>query len=240
MRMRTIAFLMLISISLVSCTQTKWQKSLGNIFGSDPTEAEAAGGLKEALILGAVNSTGLLSKQDGFFGNQLVKIPWPEEAKFVADALNKIGMQGTVDKVTLSLNRAAEKASAEVKDVFVGAIRQMTFQDAMKILLGGDGAATDYLRRTTTPILTEKFRPIIDKSLGEVNATRYWSDATGAYNKIPFTRPVETDLTAYVTERALRGVFLMMEKEENKLRADPKARTSELLRKVFGYADRNK
>jgi hypothetical protein len=240
MLMRTIAFVALLTVSLVSCTQTKFQKAVGTIFGTDPTESEAAGGLKEALIAGAINSTGMLSKQDGFFGNQLVKIPWPEEAKFAADALKKIGMQGTVDKVTLSLNRAAEKASAEAKDVFIAAIKQMTFQDAMGILLGGEGAATDYLRRTTTPILTEKIRPIIDRSLGEVNATQYWGEATTVYNKIPFARPVETDLTAYVTERALRGVFVMLEKEENKIRKDPMARSSELMKKVFGFADKKK
>jgi hypothetical protein len=196
--------------------------------------------LKDALSQGIVTGIGKLSKEDGFFGNDLVKIPWPSEAQKVKDGLIKIGMQSQVDKVTLSLNRAAEKASGVAIDVFIQAIKQMTFEDAMNILLGGDGAGTAYLRKTTTPILTEKFRPIVDQSLGQVNATKYWSDATGMYNKIPFVKPVNTDLTGYVTERALDGVFKMVEKEENKIRKDPFARATELMKKVFGFADSKK
>lgn len=232
------------SIFFTACTSQQIQSVIGTIASGtsqDPTNDEAAGGLKEALVSGLINGIGLLSKQDGFFGNNLVKIPWPEEAQFVMDAMNKIGMQKQVDKVTLSLNRAAEKASGEAKDVFIQAVKQMTIQDAMQILLGGDGQATAYLKRTTTPILTEKFRPIIESSLGNVNATKYWSDAIGIYNKIPFTqKKVETDLTAFVTQKAMDGVFKMVEEEENKIRKDPFARTTALMKKVFGFADTKK
>ncbi len=225
-----------------SCTTTQIQDTLGVLSGSGAiSSTEAAGGLKEALTKGFITAVGLLSKEDGFYGNSLVKIPWPEEAKFVMDAMEKIGMQNQVDKVTLSLNRAAEKAAGEALDVFVQSVKQMTFQDAMGILLGGDGAATEYLKRTTTSVLADKFRPIIDNSLGAVNATKYWGDAIGIYNKIPFVnKKVETDLTLFVTQKALQGVFLRVEEQENKLRGNIGMRDTPLLKKVFGYADSKK
>jgi len=235
----TLAVVLLLS----SCTTTQIQETLGGVLGTQGavTSAEAGSGLKEALSKGLVSAIGLLSKQDGFYGNSLVKIPWPEEAQFVMDAMNKLGMQNQVEKVTLSLNRAAEKASGEALDVFVQAVKQMTFQDAMGILLGGDGAATDYLKRTTTAILTERFRPIVESSLGSVNATKYWSDAITAYNKIPLVnKKVNTDLTAFVTEKALQGVFRKVEEEENNIRNNISFRNTALLQKVFGYADAQK
>lgn len=226
-----------------SCTTTQIQDTLGVLTGANSgvTNIEAASGLKEALSKGFVTAVGLLSKQDGFYGNSLVKIPWPEEAQFVMNAMEKIGMGAQVEKVTLSLNRAAEKASGEALDVFVQAVKQMTFQDAMGILLGGDGAATDYLKRTTTSILAEKFRPIVESSLGSVNATKYWSDAINIYNKIPLTnKKVETDLTTFVTAKALEGVFKKVEEQENNIRNNLSFRNTALLQKVFGYADSKK
>ena len=229
------------SLGLTACTTQQIQETLGIVLGSgEPTEGETANGLKEALVTGIIKGTGLLSQTDGFFGNNLVKIPWPEEAQFVATALQKVGAGGLVDKVTLSLNRAAEKASGEAKDVFVVAIKQMTISDAMNILFGGDGQATAYLKKTTTGVLTEKFRPIIDNAMATTNATKFWGDATTTYNKIPFVKPVNTDLSGFVTQKALDGVFLMVEKEENKIRQDPFARVSDLMKKVFGFADTKK
>ncbi|MCO5230241.1 MAG: DUF4197 domain-containing protein [Chitinophagales bacterium] len=228
---------------LTSCTTAQIQDTLGAVLGSTTgvTNNEAASGLKEALAKGFVNAIGLLSKQDGFYGNSLVKIPWPEEAQFVMNAMQKIGMGNQVDKVTLSLNRAAEKASGEALDVFVQAVKQMTFQDAMGILLGGDGAATDYLKRTTTVILADKFRPIIESSLGQVNATKYWTDAITVYNKIPLVnKKVDTDLTTFVTQKALQGVFVKVEEQENQIRNNLSFRNTPLLQKVFGYADSKK
>lgn len=231
----------LISILLFGCTAQQIQDSVNTVLNyGDPTEPEAAQGLKDAFSIGITTGMGLLSKQDGFLGNDLVKIPWPDQATQIRDALLKLGMQKQVDNVTTSLNRAAEKASGVAIDVFVQAIKQMTIQDALQIVLGGNGAGTSYLKRTTTPILTEKFRPIVNASLGQVNATKYWTDATTLYNRIPFVKPVNTDLTGYVTERALSGVFLMIEKQENEIRANPLQRTTEILKKVFGYADRKK
>ncbi len=226
-----------------SCTTTQIQDTMGAVLGnsSGVTSTEAASGLKEALSKGFVTAIGLLSKEDGFYGNSLVKIPWPEEAQFVMNAMQKIGMGAQVDKVTLSLNRAAEKASGEALDVFVQAVKQITFQDAMGILLGGDGAATDYLKRTTTVILADKFRPIVESSLGTVNATKYWTDAITIYNKIPLTnKKVETDLTTFVTQKALKGVFKKVEEQENNIRNNLSFRNTALLQKVFGFADSKK
>lgn len=241
--MRHILGVALATILLLgSCTSTQIQDTLGVLSGSGAvTSTEAANGLKEALSKGFVTAANLLSEKDGFYGNSLVRIPWPEEAQFVMDAMQKIGMGNQVDKVTLSLNRAAEKASGEAINVFVQAVKQMTFQDAMGILLGGDGAATEYLKRTTTAVLADRFRPIVDQSLSSVNATKYWSDAVGVYNRIPLVnRKVETDLTLFVTQKALQGVFLKVEEQENNIRNKASFRNSNLLQKVFGYADSRK
>lgn len=240
--MKKIFGILLISLLIGGCSAQQIQETVGSVLGSygDPTEQEAGQGLKDALSIGITKGMGLLSQQDGFLGNDLVRIPWPEQAQHVRDALLKIGMQKQVDNVTTSLNRAAEKASGVAIDVFIQAIKQMTIQDALHIVTGGNGAATAYLKKTTTPLLTEKFRPIIDQSLGQVNATKYWGEATTLYNRIPFVKPVNTDLTAYVTEKALDGVFKMVEKEENNIRANPLQRSTDLLKKVFGYADKHK
>lgn len=240
--MRKILLLLTATLFIGACTTQQIQQTAAILSGfAQPSEAEAAGGLKDALVQGLINGTGLLSKEDGFFKNDLVKIPWPSEAQFVLDAMTKIGMGDKADKVTMSLNRAAEKASGVAVDVFIEAVKQMTISDAINIVTGGDGAGTAYLRKVTTSVLTERFRPIIDKSLGEVNATKYWTDAITIYNSIPFMqKKVNTDLTAFVTEKALDGVFKMVEIEENKIRKDPLARTTALMKKVFGFADSKK
>ena len=238
--MRTFFTVVLISLSMVACTPQQIQQVTGAIFGNgDITQGEASGGLKEALKVGLISATGLLSDHNGYYGNDLVKIPWPEEAEFVMNAMNMLGMQNKVDNVTKSLNRAAEKAAGEALDVFVESLTQMTIQDAISILKDGDGAATDYFRRTTTPILTERFRPIIEQSLGDVNATNIWANAMNVYNNLPIPgkQEVDTDLTAFVTAKAMQGLFLMVEKKENEIRGKASARTTGTLQKVFGYAD---
>lgn len=243
MRKLRIASILFISIFIFGCTAQQVQQTIGSILGTtygEPTEQEAGQGLKDALGIGITKGMGLLSQTDGFLGNDLVRIPWPEQATQIKDVMLNLGMQKQVDNVTTSLNRAAEKASGIAIDVFLQAIKQMTVTDAIKIITGGNGAGTAYLKKTTTPILTEKFRPIIDQSLGQVNATKYWTEATTIYNKIPLVKPVNTDLTGFVTEKALDGVFKMVEKEENNIRANPLARTTELLKKVFGFADKSK
>ncbi len=201
----------------------------------DLTNTEIVNGLKEALRVGANNASGKLSATNGFFGNALIKVLMPPEAKQVEASLRKIGMGSTVDKAILTMNRAAEDASAKAVPIFVNAISGMSIQDGLSILTGGNGAATRYLRQKTTTALTNAFKPVISNSLSKVGATAYWSQIFTTYNKLPTTRSkVNPDLTAYVTERALNGLFVTITEEENKIRSNPAARTSSLLQKVFG------
>lgn len=234
---------LLLSLSLVSCSPQQMQQVTDVLFGNGGiSQSEAAGGLKEALKLGLVEATGLLSREDGYYGNALVRIPWPEEAEFVKNAMIALGMQNKVDNVTRSLNRAAEKAADEALDIFLETLRQMTVQDAISIVKDGHGAGTEYFKRKSTEQLAERFRPIIDESLGEVNATNIWSNTINIYNNLPIPgkQPVETDLATFVTAKAMDGLFVMVEKKENEIRDKVSARTSGLLQKVFGYADQFK
>ena len=159
----------------------------------------------------------------------------PDEAKKAESTLRKLGMGSVADKAILSMNRAAEDAAGGIATVFISAIKQMTVTDGLKILKGGDFAATDYLKTTTTTTLTEKMRPIIETSLAKVNATGYWKDVFTTYNKLSFSKTtINTDLAAYVTERALTGIFITIGQEEQKIRKDPAAQVTSLLKKVFG------
>jgi hypothetical protein len=197
------------------------------------TNEEIIGGLKEALIKGTENGTQKLSKADGFFKDAVLKILMPEEAVKVENTLRKFGLGKQVDDAILSMNRAAEDAAKSAAPIFVNAVKEMNFQDAMSILKGGDNAATSYLQQKTTNALTEAFRPIIEASLEKVNATKHWNTIFTSYNKFS-NEKVNTDLSAYVTERAMAGIFHMVALEEQKIRKDPLARTSDLLMKVFG------
>jgi hypothetical protein len=194
---------------------------------------EIASGLKEALTIGTQNSSSKLSSVDGFFSNAAIKILMPEEAKKVETTLRNIGLGSLVDKAVLSINRAAEEASKSASPIFVDAIKSMTITDAMSILKGGDYAATDYFKGKTTTPLTNAFRPVIESALKKTDATKYWSDVFTAYNKFT-SKPINTDLAGYVTEKSLSGIFYEVSLEEQKIRKDPAARVTELLKKVFG------
>ncbi len=229
---------LIFSLLLASCTSAQINQTLGEVnkaIGSDqqPTTAEVGEGLKEALIKGISKGSDLVSKLDGYFGNPEIKIPFPPEVKKVEDKLRQIGMGSEVDKFVLSLNRGAEDAAKEAKPIFVNAIRQLTIQDAWSILKGEPDAATQFLKRTTTAQLKEKFKPIIQASLNKVNATKYYSDLVNTYNKIPFVQKVNPNLDDYATDRAIAGLFVMIAKEEKNIRQDPLARTTDLLKKVF-------
>ena len=190
-------------------------------------------GLKEALRVGTDSSSKKLSKLDGFFADAAIKILMPEEAKKVEKTLRNLGMGKIVDRAVLSMNRAAEDAAKGVGSIFWNSIKQMSISDGLQILKGGDFAATDYLKKTTTAELTQKFRPVIEGSLAKVDATKYWKDVFSTYNK--FSKdPVNTDLIAYVTEKALSGLFYNISLEEQKIRKDPAARVTDILKKVFG------
>lgn len=190
-------------------------------------------GLKEALRVGTDSASKKLSKANGFFGDAAIKILMPAEAQKVEKTLRGVGMGGMVDKAILSMNRAAEDAASGVSNIFWTAVKQMSVTDGLQILRGGDFAATDYLRKTTTMELTEKFRPVIEASLVKVDATKYWKDMFTNYNKFSANK-INPDLTAYVTEKALNGLFLNISLEEQKIRKDPAAQVTGILKSVFG------
>lgn len=203
-------------------------KSAGNL-----TNDDIVSGLKAALIQGSQNGANLLSKTDGFFANAAVKILMPPEAVKVENTLRKLGFGKQVDDAILSMNRAAEDACKQAAPIFGNAIKEMSFQDALGILKGSDTAATAYLRNKTETNLSQAFRPVIESSLQKVNATKYWNTLFTTYNKFSLQK-VNPDLSAYVTERALGGIFYEVAQEEQKIRKDPVARTSDILKKVFG------
>jgi hypothetical protein len=205
-----------------------------------PSASEMAMGLKEALEKGTGIGVDRLSLENGFLGNAALKLPFPEEAVQVERALRKIGMGNLCDQLITSLNRAAEDAVKEARPLFTQTIKDMTFTDVQGILLGTERAATDYLQRSTTDGLKVKFAPPIQASLQKVGATAHWETVMSRYNKIPLVKPVTTDLTAYVTEKALQGLFIEIAKEELALRKNINLRSSPLLQKVFGFADAQK
>jgi len=202
-----------------------------------PTESEVVAGLKEALRNGTGQGADLLAKPGAFFNNNLIKILFPPEVAGIEQKLRAIGLGSEVDRAVKALNEGAEKAMLQAKPIFSDAISNMSIGDAMGILKGGQGAATNYLRNTTGTALRAAFKPAIAQALNSVGATRYWSDLFNAYNKIPLVKPVTTDLETYVTEKATVALFSEIEKEENAIRANPAKRTSEILKKVFNYAD---
>lgn len=190
-------------------------------------------GLKEALNNGVNTGTAKLSAVDGFFANAAVKILMPPDAQKVEKTLRNIGLGKQVDDAILSMNRAAEDATKSAAPIFLNAIKQMSIEDAWGILRSGDTAATAYLRKTTTAALTNAFRPVIESSLKKVDATKYWNTVFTNYNKFSLNK-INPDLSAYVTEKALAGIFYEIAQQEIQIRKDPVARTTDILKKVFG------
>ncbi len=189
--------------------------------------------LKEAVSIGTDNAIKLVSVQDGYLGNETIKINIPENFKMITNGLSKIGYQKQVDDFILSMNRAAEKAAPIAKSIFVDAIKEMSFDDAKKILNGADTAATEYFKTKTSEQLYDIFKPIVSTKVNEVGATRYYKDLTSKFALLPFMKTESLDLDHHVTNRALEGLFYMIGEEEKKIRTDPKARITELLKKVF-------
>jgi hypothetical protein len=204
------------------------------------TQDEAAKGIKEALVNGVGVGVDFLSKKDGFFKNLAYKILLPPEAQKVEKKLREIGLGAECDRVIENINRGAEAAVAEAKPIFVNAITSMTLNDAIGIVTGGNGAGTAYLKRTTTDPLKVKFKPVIQVALDKASATKYWKDMVTKYNKIPLVKKVNPDLNEHVTTKALEALFSQVEIEENKIRLDPLKRGTDILKKVFDYADKFK
>lgn len=191
-------------------------------------------GLKEALSVSAIKSADILSATNGFFGNQAIKILMPPEAKAVESKLRSFGLGSEVDKMLLTMNRAAEEAAKDAAPIFLDAIKGMSVSDAVALVTGPNDAATQYLRKSTSAQLTEKFTPVIDKALDKTEATKYWSDVFTTYNKLPFATPINPDLEKYVTEKALDGLFYTMALQEAQIRKDPAATANSLIESVFG------
>jgi len=202
--------------------------------GSAQDSGTVASGLKEALSVGTKNAVGLLSKKDGYFGNEAVKILLPENIRRAGDALRMAGYQKEVDAFVLSMNRAAEKAAPKAADIFAGAIQAMSIDDAQKILNGGNTAATEYFKSKTSSQLFDAFKPDISQSMNEVGVTKAYKAMTDRYTAMmPFAKMDSLDLDTYVTNKSLDGLFHMVGQEEAKIRTNPAARTTELLKKVF-------
>jgi hypothetical protein len=214
---------------VTSTTSTTSQPKLSN--------DEVISGLREALSVGIKNSVDLTSITDGFWGNAAIKIPFPEEAIKVKQKAMDWGLTGQVEKFELTMNRAAEEATKEALPIFADAIKNMSVSDGFAILNGGDGAATKFLKDQTTAKLVAAFSPKVDAAISKVKLTEYWSPIITKYNNamtVTGGDKLNPDLNKYITERAITGLFMMVEKEENKIRKDPMARVTDLLQKVFG------
>jgi Protein of unknown function (DUF4197) len=202
------------------------------------TGLDISGGLKEALNNGVANQVSKLTATDGFFRNEAVKILLPAELQKVDKTLRSIGMGKLADEGLKAINRTAEDAVKEATPIFVNAITSMSFSDAKNILMGNESAATSYLQSATSTALYGKFNPVIKNSFTKVGADKIWENLINKYNTIPLVTKVNPDLTDYVTNQALNGVFKMITVEEKKIRSDLGARTSNLLKQVFALQDR--
>lgn len=224
--------LLLIVAFSTSCDQL--QQVVNQLPSGEVSTAEMTAGLKQALEFGVGQGVDLLHKEDGFFKDQAVKILLPEELRKVDDGLRKIGLSKLADEGLKVLNRAAEDAVVEAKPIFINAIKEFTFDDAKRILLSqNDLEATQYLQGKTGSALQSAFAPKIDASLKKVGADRIWADIIGKYNTIPLVKPVNPDLTGYVTEQTISGLFTKVGDKEKEIRNSVGARTTALLQKVF-------
>ena len=231
-------FICIAFLSLLSCAE------LQQVVNSLPTDSTIGmdpqmigNGLREALDKGIDKQVTKLTNTDGFYKNQLVKIMLPQELQKVDQTLRDIGLGSLADEGIKALNRAAEDAVKEATPIFVGAVKTITFTDAKNILLGPDNAATNYLEQRTNTALYAKFNPVIKKSFSKVGADQIWTNIINRYNSVPFVTKVNPDLTDYVTNQALSGVYKMISIEEKDIRNNIAARTSSLLRQVFSLQD---
>ncbi|MBC9931404.1 DUF4197 domain-containing protein [Chitinophaga qingshengii] len=203
--------------------------------GAKVTESEAGSAIKEALLKGVTNGIASLNKTDGFFGNDLYKLLLPPDAVKIGNTLRAVGLGPQVDKAILQINRSAEKAVGYAAPIFVNAIKQMTLTDALNLVKGGNNSATEFFKSKTTDQLKAAFSPVVKKSLDSTSATRFYGDIVNTYNKLPTTfNKVNPDLQDYVTGMAVNALFDQIGKEEAAIRANPAARTTDLLKKVFG------
>jgi hypothetical protein len=223
-----------VSISPVSAQLGEWAEKLGLEQIVAPAPADTVTGLKEALYVGSANAVLETGQIDGYFGNEVIRILLPERLEVVETGLRFLGQGEIVDDFVLSMNRAAERAAPYAKDIFWDAVREIRFDDARRILTGGETAATDYFRASTWNRLSEAFRPVVERATDEVGVTRKYKEMVGSYQSIPFAQSVAFDVDQYVVDKALDGLFHVLAEEERKIRTDPAARVTEILQQVFG------
>jgi len=236
--MKKITCILVAMITFSSCGSL--QEIVNNLpqNGGALSQLDIGSGLRQALKQGIDKEVNKLMKRDGFYKNDLVKILIPEELQKVNRGLRKIGLSSVADEGLKLLNRAAEDATKEALPIFVDAVRDISFNDAKNILLGDQRAATSYLESKTQQALYAKFSPVIQNSLGKVGATDLWGTAITKYNSIPFTNSINPNLTDYVTQKALEGVFKMISQEEIEIRSKVGARSTDLLKRVFALQDK--
>ena len=233
-RMATVAIVVFVMTIPASAQIDQILKGLGIGQQSGLSDVKIGSGLKEALQIGAENTVNLTGRADGYFLNQAIKILMPEKLRALEKGLRVGGYGPQVDEFILSMNRAAEQAAPFAKQTFWDTIGEMTFEDARKILSGNQTAATDYFKTKTTDKLTAAFRPVVEKSMNEVGVTRQYKELVGRYQTIPFVKSETFDIDSYVVSKALDGLFHVLGEEERKIRTNPTARTTDLLKEVFG------
>ena len=236
MMLRTTAIVLVILLFATPASAQLDQilKGLGIGQSGGLSDAKIGSGLKEALKIGTENAIRFTGKLDGYFRNQAIKILMPEKLQTMEKTLRAVGLGPQVDEFILSMNRAAERAAPAAKQIFWDAIGEMTFQDAKKILSGNETAATDYFKAKTTDKLTTAFSPIVGEATNEVGVTRQYKELVGGFQSIPFVKTETVDIDQYVTAKALDGLFYVVAQEEKKIRTDPAARVTDLLKEVFG------
>jgi hypothetical protein len=225
-----------LALLFTACSPQELQSILGAGAPAALSNEEVISGLKEALRVGTERSVEKASASNGFWGNNLIRIPFPQEAIAVKNTLTDLGIKKPVEDFERTLNQAAELASKEAVPVFVDAITSMSIQDGFTLLRGGEHAATNYLREKTSATLRARFTPVVEKATGQVALTSYWQPIATAYNTATLLtggKAVQPDLNTYVTDRAIDGLFTLLAQEEKTIRRDPVARTSALLQKVF-------
>ena len=236
MFVRTLATMMIVLLTALPASAQLDQilKGLGIGQGGGLSDVKIGSGLKEALKIGTQNAVNLTGRLDGYFMNQAIKILMPEKLQTMEKGLRAVGFGPQVDEFILSMNRAAERAAPAAKSIFWDAIGEMTFEDARKILGGGNTAATDYFKTKTTDKLTVAFKPAVDQAMNEVGVTRQYKELVGQFQSIPFMKSESLDIDHYVVTKALDGLFYVVGEEEKKIRTNPAARVTDLLKEVFG------
>ncbi len=233
-RVFTVCIIVLLTALPASAQLDKIFKGLGIGQSAGLSDEKIGSGLKEALKIGTENTVKLTGKTDGYFLNQAIKILMPEKLRTLEKGLRAVGYGPQVDEFVLNMNRAAERAAPAAKDIFWNAIGEMTFEDARKIWSGNETAATDYFKAKTTDKLTAAFRPVVEKTTNEVGVTRQYKELVGKYESIPFVKKETLDIDGYVVTKALDGLFHVLGEEEKKIRTNPQARVTDLLKEVFG------